>query len=263
MSANSSHMVHSVRPIFEHSLEHIGRNYSVNNACYVHFQCINQLWFINTNKWFHISPQKVIQRRQIIRSWRPIHGSISWDDLFMKIFFQQIDGFVCCMARCTILLKPEVSYNNILNFWQHKFIDHYSVACAIYGYTHSFRISKDFSNFLLNNRRSSLNRRKSWTLFNEKSLKFSATASYKTLCLRVFQINLRGSPYETPGKKVLFNDFRLSRKKRYTSMIFYIYFKLFLKNIAKKNQVTFFHNGGVIHGGLRCLATGVVERRAG
>ena len=74
---------------------------------------------------------------------------------------------------------------------------------------------------------------------------------------------LRGSPYKTPGKKVLFNDFRLSRKKRYTSMIFYINFKLLLNNIAKKNQVKIFQNGGVIHGELGSLATGVVERRAG
>ena len=68
-----------------------------------------------------------------------------------------------------------------------------------------------------------------------------------------------GSPYETPGKKVLFNHFRLSRKKRYTSMNFYIYFKLLLNNIAKKNLVKIFQNGGVIHGGLGCLATGVVR----
>ena len=46
-------------------------------------------------------------------------------------------------------------------------------------------------------------------------------------------------------------------------MIFYIYFKLLLNNIAKKNQVKIFQNGGVIHGGLGCLATGVVVRRAG
>ena len=50
---------------------------------------------------------------------------------------------------------------------------------------------------------------------------------------------LRGSPYETPGKKVLFNDFCLSRKKRYTSMIFYTYFKLLLNNMAKKLSQNF------------------------
>ena len=126
LSETSSQMVHSVGPIFQHSFEHIGR-YSVNNACYVRFQFINRLWFIIINKWFHIPSQKVIQKRQIIRYWRLIHGSISWDDLFMKIFFQFIDGFACCVARCTILLKPHASYTNILNFRQQKFSDHCSV----------------------------------------------------------------------------------------------------------------------------------------
>ena len=45
-------------------------------------------------------------------------------------------------------------------------------------------------------------------------------------------------------------------------MLFYIYLKLLLNNIAKKNQVKIFQNDGVIHGGLGCLATGVVEQRA-
>ena len=51
--ATSSHMVHSMGPIFEDSLQHFSR-YSVNNACYVRFQCINRFWFIHINKWFHI-----------------------------------------------------------------------------------------------------------------------------------------------------------------------------------------------------------------
>ena len=68
LSATSFHMVHSVGPTFEHSLEHIGW-YSVNNACYFCFQCINRLWFININKWFRIPAQKVIRRRQNTRSW--------------------------------------------------------------------------------------------------------------------------------------------------------------------------------------------------
>ena len=46
------------------------------------------------------------------------------------------------------------------------------------------------SNLLLNNRRSSLNGRKRWALFNKKSLKFSGTASYKTVCPKVFESNL-------------------------------------------------------------------------
>ena len=57
---------------------------------------------------------------------------------------------------------------------------------------------------------------------------------YMQLNARNYLFILRGSPYETPRKKILFNDFRLSRKKRYTSMIFYIYFKLLLNNIVKK-----------------------------
>ena len=42
-------------------------------------------------------------------------------------------------------------------------------------------------------------------------------------------------------------------------MIFYIYFKLLLNDIAKKNKVNIFQNGGVIRGRLGCLATGVVK----
>ena len=45
-------------------------------------------------------------------------------------------------------------------------------------------------------------------------------------------------------------------------MIFYIYFELLL-NIAKKKQLKIFQYGCVIPGGLGCLTTGVVERRAG
>ena len=113
LPTTSSHMVHSVGSIFEHSLEHIGR-YFVNKACYVRSQCINRLWFININKSFHI--HNGVRSRDITRNmpenayWKKYH--VLNHPLFWRIFWHILSSLrrLYCVFEISILCHQLLAF---------------------------------------------------------------------------------------------------------------------------------------------------------
>ena len=95
------------------------------------FQDLNRLWMVSVTLILDGSPQKIVQEGQITALRRPIDNRISADNLIFKNGAQKIDRYVGCVTSGPVLLKPNVVYVILFNFWKQKFVEHVTVTLAI------------------------------------------------------------------------------------------------------------------------------------
>ena len=95
------------------------------------FYDLNCLWMVSVTLILNGSPQKRVQRGQIIASRRPIDIRISADYSIFENGAQKVNCNVGCVANGPVLLKPNVVYVILFNFWKQKFVGHGTATLAI------------------------------------------------------------------------------------------------------------------------------------
>ena len=88
-------------------------------------------WLVGVTLIFDGTPQIIVQRCQIIAPSWPIDISSAADNAIFKNRAQNIECSFSCVARSTVLLKPNVVNIFLFNFCELKFVQHGPITIAI------------------------------------------------------------------------------------------------------------------------------------
>ena len=94
-------------------------------------QGFNRLWKVSVILILIGSPQKIVQRSQVIAPRCPIEIRIAADYSIFENGAQKIDCCVRCVVTGPVLLKPNVVHVILSKFWKQKFDEHGMVTFAI------------------------------------------------------------------------------------------------------------------------------------
>ena len=127
MAVSADHAVaYTIGPIFKHIIDCV-QLYFTNGSRIVSF-C---LWLVGITLIFDGTPQIILQRFQIAAPRWPNDISYAADNAIFKNRAQNIDYSFGCVARSTVLLKPNVANILIFNFCEKKFVQHDPITIAI------------------------------------------------------------------------------------------------------------------------------------
>ena len=119
-----------IKPIFQYIFDSLGFNPMNVNLDFV-FQGLNRLWMVSVTLILNGYPQKIVQRAQMTTPSRRIDIRISSDYSIFENGAQKIICYFSYVASGPVLLKSNVVYAILLNFWKQKFVEHGMVALAI------------------------------------------------------------------------------------------------------------------------------------
>ena len=121
---------HSINPISLYFFDLLGFNPMNGNFDFV-FQDLNRLKMVSVTLIINGSPQKIVQSNQITAPRRPIDNRISADCSIFENGAQEINCYVGCVESGPVLLKTNVVYVILFNFWKQKFVEPGAATLAI------------------------------------------------------------------------------------------------------------------------------------
>ena len=131
MTTDASTTLRSFHCVLHDHPQRIRRN-SNNLMSNVVLEFLQIWWICHVDFWLKVSPQKKVSWSQIWRTRRQWDVTKSWNQTVWKSLLQQCHCFSCCMACCSILLKPSIAQgSSSLNSWNKKFSYHNSVSFTI------------------------------------------------------------------------------------------------------------------------------------